>query len=328
MPSAGTAQRRWLGGSTFSANQRANNTLNANLARPSRRTRCGGRPPTSAWCSTGSGGHRAGLVIGTNRAGDRPAACLTPAGQIPKFQNRALKADHEPVVGQSTSQYYPGSSPGGSLFATPRNGSGGIGGSRTQNQGPWTFSVRPQPAGITDARGPDHQSLALPCGTIHLRAWPLAASRKRGPRQQQFAYMASSRTNRHRPATPGTLGTASSRIASSRANADRTYGLQRAAVWALPAAIRPRPSQNNRQNMAFDQANERERGRAGRLRLPVSADRASPGLSPDQLGTGRQSGPAGDGFRAAPSGVQQTLIRPAMDTVRDQQVAAAAQAKA
>ena len=147
-------------------------------------------------------------------------------------------------------------------------------------------------------------------------------------RQQQFAYgIQQDQQAQARDARD--FGYRQQQDAQQQANADRTYGLNERQFGLSQQRFGLDQSQNDRQNMAFDQANERERAAQAAYGSQFPQIVQARGLSPDQLwdqaGSLAQQETA---FRAAPSGVQQTLIRPAMDTVRDQQVAAAAQAKA
>lgn len=125
-----------LGGSTFAANQQANNTLLGNLGAAeqkneirrqttdrvlgARQNRVGTERALSS-ARTGLATGRAGLFDASRRANTN-------------FQNQALTSQiMNPWLGQSSSQYYPGSSPGGSLFATLGTGIAGLGSAQQQN---------------------------------------------------------------------------------------------------------------------------------------------------------------------------------------------------
>jgi len=147
-------------------------------------------------------------------------------------------------------------------------------------------------------------------------------------RQQQFAYgIQQDQQAQARDARD--FGYRQQRDAQQQANADRAFGLNERQFGLSQQRFGLDQSQNDRQTMAFDQANQREQAAQAAYGSQFPQIVQARGLSPDQLW--EQAGSLAQqetAFRAAPSGVQQTLLRPAMDTVRDQQVAAAAQAKA
>ena len=135
-----------LGGSTFSANQQANNTLNANLGAAQQKNEVR-RQTTDRVLGARQdrvGTERALSSARTGLATGRAALFDTSRRANTEFQNRALQSPiMNPWLGQSTSQYYPGSSPGGSLFATLGTGLAGLAGSGL-------FSGSSQPSYLED----------------------------------------------------------------------------------------------------------------------------------------------------------------------------------
>ena len=142
-----------------------------------------------------------------------------------------------------------------------------------------TFSVRPprEPEGITDAVDPII-NLGLPVVQSYLAG--MAARR-----QQEEQARASSSSPRH-PAGPAAqardardFGYRQQQDRQQQANADRTYGLNERQFGLSQQRFGLDQSQNNRQNMAFDQANQREQAAQAALTAPSFRRSCKPGGS-------------------------------------------------
>lgn len=105
-------------------------------------------------------------------------------------------------------------------------------------------------------------------------------------------------------------------------NADRTYDLSRERMTFDQAN---RTADDNRRVLEMDQKRQAETAAQGFNATQFPQMVQSRGMSPDQLwDNAGQLASEETAFRAAPSDVQQQALKPALDTLRDQQIAEAA----